>query len=119
VGEGTPFEQCLRAIDARLTSGAHGLPLIGSGDWNDGLNRVGTAGRWDSTWLGFSLFQNAEPGEPYPYAFGARPGRKHLDGNDAIEARVPSLIHLAHAPIADGGEDLVGTELRARGERHE
>ena len=38
-----------------LTVGAHGLPLIGSGDWNDGLNRVGTAGRGESTWLGFFL----------------------------------------------------------------
>ena len=35
------FEHCLRAIDKGLTAGAHGLPLMGSGDWNDGLNRVG------------------------------------------------------------------------------
>ena len=38
------FEHCLRAIDTGLTAGAHGLPLIGSGDWNDGMNRVGHAG---------------------------------------------------------------------------
>jgi cyclic beta-1,2-glucan synthetase len=49
------FEHCLRAIDKGLTAGAHGLPLIGSGDWNDGLNRVGWQGRGESTWLGFFL----------------------------------------------------------------
>jgi cyclic beta-1,2-glucan synthetase len=49
------FEHCLRAIEKGLTAGAHGLPLIGSGDWNDGLNRVGGQGRGESTWLGFFL----------------------------------------------------------------
>ena len=41
---GTLFEHCVRAIDKGLTAGAHGLPLIGSGDWNDGMNRVGHGG---------------------------------------------------------------------------
>jgi cyclic beta-1,2-glucan glucanotransferase len=49
------FEHCLRAIDKGLTAGAHGLPLMGSGDWNDGMNRVGRQGRGESTWLGFFL----------------------------------------------------------------
>ncbi len=53
--EGSLFEHCLRAIDKGLTSGAHGLPLMGSGDWNDGMNRVGRGGRGESTWLGFFL----------------------------------------------------------------
>jgi cyclic beta-1,2-glucan synthetase len=53
--DGTLFEHCVRAIDRSLTAGAHGLPLIGSGDWNDGMNRVGPAGRGESTWLGFFL----------------------------------------------------------------
>ena len=52
---GSLFEHCLRAIDKGLTAGAHGLPLIGSGDWNDGMNRVGWQGRGESTWLGFFL----------------------------------------------------------------
>ncbi len=52
---GTLYEHCVRAIEKGLTAGTHGLPLIGSGDWNDGLNRVGTAGRGESTWLGFFL----------------------------------------------------------------
>jgi cyclic beta-1,2-glucan synthetase len=53
--DGTLFEHCARAIEKSLTSGAHGLPLIGSGDWNDGMNRVGPEGRGESTWLGFFL----------------------------------------------------------------
>jgi cyclic beta-1,2-glucan synthetase len=49
------FEHCVRAIDRGLTAGPHGLPLIGSGDWNDGMNRVGTHGQGESVWLGFFL----------------------------------------------------------------
>lgn len=49
------FEHCLRALDRGLTVGAHGLPLMGTGDWNDGMNRVGHQGRGESTWLGFFL----------------------------------------------------------------
>src|SRR4029453_5610786 len=47
------FEHCLRAIDRGLTAGAHGLPLMGTGDWNDGMNRVGHLGRGEGRWLGF------------------------------------------------------------------
>jgi cyclic beta-1,2-glucan synthetase len=54
--DGTLFEHCVRAIDKGLTTGAHGLPLIGTGDWNDGMNRVGSEGRGESTWLGFFLY---------------------------------------------------------------
>jgi cyclic beta-1,2-glucan synthetase len=53
--DGTLFEHCLRAIDRGMTAGAHGLPLFGTGDWNDGMNRVGPEGRGESTWLGFFL----------------------------------------------------------------
>ncbi len=49
------YEHCVRAIRHGLTSGAHGLPLIGSGDWNDGMNRVGVLGKGESVWLGFFL----------------------------------------------------------------
>ncbi len=50
------YEHCCRALDRALTRGAHGLPLIGTGDWNDGMNRVGRAGRGESVWLGFFLY---------------------------------------------------------------
>jgi len=52
---GSLFEHCARSIDVSLAVGVHGLPLIGSGDWNDGMNRVGHLGRGESTWLGFFL----------------------------------------------------------------
>jgi cyclic beta-1,2-glucan synthetase len=55
VEEASLFEHCVRALDRGLTSGAHGLPLMGSGDWNDGMNHVGREGRGESTWLGFFL----------------------------------------------------------------
>ncbi|HUM17088.1 MAG TPA: glucoamylase family protein [Candidatus Nitrosotalea sp.] len=52
---GTLFEHCARALDRSLSVGAHGLPLIGTGDWNDGMNRVGHEGRGESVWLGWFL----------------------------------------------------------------
>lgn len=48
---GTLYEHCLRAIEHAARFGAHGLPLIGGGDWNDGFNRVGIQGRGESVWL--------------------------------------------------------------------
>ncbi|HEX6041990.1 GH36-type glycosyl hydrolase domain-containing protein, partial [Longimicrobium sp.] len=52
---GTVYEHCCRSIDRSLTRGAHGLPLMGTGDWNDGMNRVGREGRGESVWMGFFL----------------------------------------------------------------
>lgn len=51
----TLYEHCCRAIDKGATSGANGLPLIGTGDWNDGLNAVGEGGKGESIWLGWFL----------------------------------------------------------------
>ena len=52
---GSLFDHCVRALDSSLTIGSHGLPLFGTGDWNDGMNRVGAAGRGESVWLGWFL----------------------------------------------------------------
>jgi cyclic beta-1,2-glucan synthetase len=49
------LEHCRRAIQKGATLGPHGLPLMGSGDWNDGMNRVGEGGRGESVWLGWFL----------------------------------------------------------------
>ncbi|OGF16898.1 MAG: hypothetical protein A2W00_10670 [Candidatus Eisenbacteria bacterium RBG_16_71_46] len=49
------YEHCCRAIDRSLECGAHGLPLFGAGDWNDGMNLVGHEGRGESVWMGFFL----------------------------------------------------------------
>ncbi|GFE60625.1 GH36-type glycosyl hydrolase domain-containing protein [Geobacter sp. AOG2] len=51
----TLFEHCRRAVTHGLTVGPHGLPLIGTGDWNDGMNLVGAAGRGESVWLAWFL----------------------------------------------------------------
>ncbi len=52
----TLYEHSVRAIERGLRFGAHGLPLMGCGDWNDGMNRVGNEGRGESVWLAFFLF---------------------------------------------------------------
>ncbi len=49
------YEHCARTIDRSLAVGAHGLPLIGAGDWNDGMSRVGVEGRGESVWMGWFL----------------------------------------------------------------
>lgn len=51
----TVYEHCARALDLRLVTGEHGLPLMGTGDWNDGMNRVGHEGRGESVWLAWFL----------------------------------------------------------------
>ena len=52
----TLFEHRARALDLSLSVGVHGLPLMGSGDWNDGMNRVGEKGKGESIWLGWFLY---------------------------------------------------------------
>ncbi|MDB5335790.1 MAG: Cyclic beta 1-2 glucan synthetase, partial [Planctomycetaceae bacterium] len=53
---GTLYEHCKRAVMYGLRFGSHGLPLMGCGDWNDGMNRVGAEGKGESVWLAFFLF---------------------------------------------------------------
>jgi len=75
---GTILEHCTRAIDRSLGLGPHGLPLMGSGDWNDGMNRVGIGGKGESIWLGWFLatvLQGIEPllvTEPQAVASGSK-----------------------------------------------
>jgi cyclic beta-1,2-glucan synthetase len=52
---GTIYDHCVRALRRACTTGVHGLPLIGSGDWNDGMNRVGIEGKGESVWLAWFL----------------------------------------------------------------
>ncbi len=51
------FWHCVRAIDSALRFGEHGLPLMGTGDWNDGMDKVGMGGKGESVWLGFFLVE--------------------------------------------------------------
>jgi cyclic beta-1,2-glucan synthetase len=55
-GEGTLLEHCRRALSRGFTTGPHGLPLIGHGDWNDGMDRVGVQGRGESVWLAWFVY---------------------------------------------------------------
>lgn len=56
--QATLYEHCVKAIEHALNSfGEHGLPLIGSGDWNDGMDRVGIHGKGESVWLAFFLYE--------------------------------------------------------------
>jgi cellobiose phosphorylase len=54
--QGDVYDHCIRAIERSLRFGDHGLPLIGSGDWNDGFNRIGPKGKGESVWLGWFLY---------------------------------------------------------------
>ncbi|MEP6833330.1 MAG: glucoamylase family protein [Gemmatimonas sp.] len=54
---GSIYEHCLRALNRACTVGVHGLPLIGSGDWNDGFSRVGAEGKGESVWLAWFLIK--------------------------------------------------------------
>lgn len=53
----TLYEHCIRAIDRGINLGEHGIPKIGSGDWNDGFSTVGNKGKGESIWLGFFLYE--------------------------------------------------------------
>ncbi|URZ17704.1 GH36-type glycosyl hydrolase domain-containing protein [Clostridium felsineum] len=54
--KGTIYEHCIKAIDKALKFGIHNIPLMGSGDWNDGMNTVGNKGKGESVWLGWFLY---------------------------------------------------------------
>ena len=58
---GSIYEHCVRAIALSLSTGAHGLPLMGIGDWNDGMSLVGAGGRGESVWLGWFLVSLLRP----------------------------------------------------------
>jgi cyclic beta-1,2-glucan synthetase len=73
------YEHAARAIDSSLTSGAHGLPLMGTGDWNDGMNNVGAQGRGESVWLAWFLLSAIHAFLPHVHVRGeqARADRWH------------------------------------------
>jgi cyclic beta-1,2-glucan synthetase len=64
------YEHAARAIDRSLATGRHGLPLMGTGDWNDGMNRVGHAGRGESVWMGWFLCEVVRSFTPVAEARG-------------------------------------------------
>jgi cellobiose phosphorylase len=66
--EASLYEHCARALDVSLLLGEHDLPLIGTGDWNDGMNRVGEKGRGESVWLAWFLLATVAAFAPYAEA---------------------------------------------------
>jgi cyclic beta-1,2-glucan synthetase len=85
------FEHCARGLDASLEVGSHGLPLIGTGDWNDGMNRVGERGQGESVWLGWLLYAALKAFTPLAEARGdtahAAAWRAHADALQAALER--------------------------------
>lgn len=53
---GNVYQHCIKAIEKGLAFGPHGIPLIGGGDWNDGMNLIGVNGKGESVWLGWFLY---------------------------------------------------------------
>jgi cyclic beta-1,2-glucan synthetase len=89
---GSLFEHCTRALDRALVVGAHGLPLMGTGDWNDGMNRVGREGRGESVWLAWFLHATLRDFAPVAESRGDRTRaaawRAHADALKAsVEAQ--------------------------------
>jgi cyclic beta-1,2-glucan synthetase len=92
---GTLYEHCLRVFDRAGAVGRHGLPLIGSGDWNDGMNLVGVRGRGESVWLGWFLCAALTRFAPLCELMGDR------ERADEMRARVATLS----AALERGGWD--------------
>ena len=89
------YEHCARAIDVSLGLGPHDLPLFGTGDWNDGMNRVGEKGRGESIWLGWFLVTTI--GLLVPYA--------NVRGEKERIARWKSCAAKVHAALESAGWD--------------
>ena len=89
------YDHCVRAIERRLPVGAHGLPLMGSGDWNDGMDKVGAKGQGESVWLGFFLYSVLIP-------FASLATRR---GDTAFAQRCQSAAALLRSHLEDEGWD--------------
>jgi cyclic beta-1,2-glucan synthetase len=87
---GSIYDHCVRALRRACTKGAHGLPLIGSGDWNDGMNRVGIEGKGESVWLAWFLISTLRKFAVHAETRGDRSVRDEIlakasDYTDAVE----------------------------------
>ncbi|MGO9410402.1 MAG: GH36-type glycosyl hydrolase domain-containing protein [Spirochaetia bacterium] len=83
------FEHCRRAVARGLTAGPHGLPLMGTGDWNDGMNLVGVGGKGESSWLGWFLVDVLKGMSEMSEALGRTDmSAEYLHQREALIARV-------------------------------
>jgi len=92
---GTLLEHCARTLDRSLKTGVHGLPLMGSGDWNDGMNRVGNQGRGESVWMGWFLHDTIS--RFLPHCGGLLPERVAK-----YRAHLPALVQALEENAWDG-----------------
>jgi cyclic beta-1,2-glucan synthetase len=90
------YEHCVRTLDRSLKVGAHGLPLMGSGDWNDGMNRVGNQGRGESIWVGWFLHTTLGWFKPFAEA------RKDAKRVDAYSEHIEKLKRALESGGWDG-----------------
>ncbi len=87
----TLFEHCRRAVDRGLTAGPQGLPLMGTGDWNDGMNLVGAGGTGESVWLGWFLVGVLRGMEELAEVYGREAlGREFAQERRTLAARIES-----------------------------
>lgn len=93
--DGSLYDHCCRAIDRSLATGAHGLPLMGTGDWNDGMSRVGREGKGESVWMGFFLYRIL--GRFIPLC--------ESRGDDGRAAKYEEHRTKLHAALNEGGWD--------------
>jgi cyclic beta-1,2-glucan synthetase len=89
------YEHCLRALRKACTAGERGLPLIGIGDWNDGMNRVGVEGRGESVWLAWFLIATLR-------AFASHADRR---GDDHVAAGMRERAAAYEAAVEEHGWD--------------
>ncbi len=86
---GDLYEHCCRAIDRSLATGAHGLPLFGTGDWNDGMNRVGRLGKGESVWMGFFLYRVLDTFLPFcELRKDTERAQRYADHREALRAAI-------------------------------
>ena len=93
---GTIYDHCLRALRRASTTGAHGLPLIGSGDWNDGMNRVGIEGKGESVWLAWFLITTLRKFAEHADRFG------DTAAGDEMRAKADAYAEAIEASAWDG-----------------
>ena len=114
-GDGTLYEHCVRALDLGTTSGPRGLPKMGAGDWNDGMNRVGHLGQGESVWLGWFLVRTLEDFAPLAKMSGdharAATCRTKCATRRAVEAK-PGTATGTGAPTTTTGPRLGRAEAR-------
>ncbi|HTD29741.1 MAG TPA: glycosyl hydrolase family 65 protein, partial [Xanthomonadaceae bacterium] len=88
---GSVYEHCARALDGSLSLGTHGLPLFGTGDWNDGMNRVGVGGKGESVWLAWLLLDTISRFSPIAIQQGDHDRVQHWN---AFAATVKAAVEI-------------------------